>query len=224
MLDELFARLRTKKPTLPAGPVEFVIAGLGNPGTQYQATRHNAGFLALDEIARRIGVKVDRVRFKSFAGEGMIAGKKVLLLKPATFMNKSGQAIVEALAFYKLSTQQLLVLVDDIALPTGSLRIRPKGSDGGQNGLKNIIYLTGRDDFARIRIGVGSKPHPDMDMKDWVLSRFSPEEGELLGPVFEQVLQAGEMIVTGDTAGAMARFNKRSIGKNPTAKAGEEAE
>jgi len=217
MLDELFAKLFPKKTAAPTGPVDFIIAGLGNPGADYEYTRHNAGFLALDYIAEKLGVKVNRVKFKSYTGEGVLAGKKVLLLKPATYMNKSGEAITEALGFYKLPVQNLLVLVDDIALPTGAMRIRGEGSDGGQNGLKNIIYLTGEDAFPRIRIGVGAKPHQNADLRNWVLTRFSKEESELIGPVFEQAAAAAEMIVSGDIAGAMNRFNKRGVGPKPNA-------
>jgi len=217
MLDDLFAKLFPKKSAAPQGPVEFIIAGLGNPGADYEHTRHNAGFLAIDQIAEKLDVKVNRVRFKSYTGEGVLAGKKVLLLKPATYMNKSGEAVTEALGFYKLPVQNLLVLVDDIALPTGAMRIRKEGSDGGQKGLKNIIYLTGEDTFPRIRIGVGAKPHQDADLRNWVLTRFSQEEGELLDPVFEQVAAATEMIVAGDIEGAMNRYNKRGVGPKPSA-------
>ena len=217
MLDDLFAKLFPKKDAPTGGPVEYIIAGLGNPGAEYEYTRHNAGFLALDHIAEKLGVKVNRVKFKSYTGEGVLAGKKVLLIKPATFMNKSGEAITEALGFYKLPVQNLLVLVDDIALPTGAMRIRGAGSDGGQKGLKSIIYLTGQDAFPRIRIGVGAKPHQDADLRNWVLTRFSKEEGELIGPIFEQAAAAAEMIVAGDIEGAMSRFNKRGVGPKPSA-------
>ena len=217
MLDDLFAKLFPKKAAAPARPVEFIIAGLGNPGAEYEYTRHNAGFLALDHIAEKHSIKVNRVRFKSYTGEGVIAGKKVLLLKPATFMNKSGEAIVEALGFYKLPIESLLVLVDDTALPTGAMRIRKEGSDGGQKGLKSIIYLTGEDTFPRIRLGVGAKPHQDADLRNWVLTRFSLEEGEALGPVFEQAAAAAELILAGDIEGAMNRYNKRGVGPKPSA-------
>jgi len=218
MLDDLFAKLFPQKTAAPTGPVEYIIAGLGNPGAEYEYTRHNAGFLAVDRIAEKLGVKVNRVKFKSYTGEGTLAGKKILLLKPATFMNKSGEAITEALGFYKLPVGHLLVLVDDIALPTGAMRIRGSGSDGGQKGLRSIIYLTGEDTFPRIRIGVGAKPHQDADLRSWVLTRFSKEEGELLGPIFEQTLAAAEMIVSGDIEGAMSRYNKRGVGPGPAAR------
>ena len=226
MLDDLFAKLFPKKPDLPSGPIEYIIAGLGNPGTSYEDTRHNVGFLALDHIAGQYGAKINRVKFKSYTGEAVIAGKKVLLLKPATYMNKSGQAIVEALHFHKLPVENLLVLFDEIALPPGTMRIRREGSAGGHNGMRNIIYLTGQDTFPRIRIGIGGKPHPDMELSDWVLGRFTKEESALIAPVFDQVKQAAELIVGGEITQAMSLFNKRHIGpkSNTQPPPGEEIE
>jgi len=224
MLDDLFAKLFPKKPATPAGPVEFIIAGLGNPGVQYEDTRHNAGFLALDYIAGKCGAKITRVKFKSYTGEAMLAGRKVLLLKPATFMNKSGQAVVEALGFHKLPIENLLVLYDEIALPPGTLRIRAEGSSGGHNGMKNIIYLTGKDNFPRIRLGIGGKPHPEMELSDWVLGRFAKQEAEALEGTFPQVLQAAEMILRGEILDAMARLNKRHIGTPQPEGAGRKAQ
>jgi len=215
MLDDLFGKLFPKKPAVTAGPVEFIIAGLGNPGAQFEDTRHNIGYLALDHIARQYGVGVSRVKFKSFTGQAVIAGKKVLLLKPATYMNLSGQAVAEALSFYKLPVENLLVIYDDVALPAGSMRIRREGSAGGQGGMKNIIYLTGKDTFPRIRIGVGAKSHPEIDLKDWVLGQFTREEQELILPVLDQVKQAAELIVGGDITQAMNRYNRRHIGPKP---------
>lgn len=218
MLDDIFAKLFPKKPKPATGPVDYIIAGLGNPGEKYESTRHNAGFLLADFIAEKYGITLNQVRFKSYSGDGVIAGKKILILKPATFMNKSGEAVVEALNFHKLPIERLLVLVDDIALPTGSLRIRRGGSAGGQNGLKNIIYLTGSDDFPRIRIGVGAKPNPNADLKDWVLSRFSREEGKLIEEVLGQAAAAIELIVNEQITQAMGLYNKRHIGGSPTPK------
>ncbi|MCL2580566.1 MAG: aminoacyl-tRNA hydrolase [Oscillospiraceae bacterium] len=217
MLDDLFAKLFPKKPELPGGPVEFIIAGLGNPGTEYEITRHNAGFLAIDRIAQKYGAAVNRVKFKSYSGEAVIAGKKALLLKPATYMNKSGEAIVEALGFYKLPIESLLVIYDEIALPVGTLRIRREGSSGGQKGMENIIYLTGKDNFPRVRIGVGDKPHPDFPLKDWVLSRFTEKENEVMQTAFDHAAQAAQLIVSGDITGAMNQFNKRHVGPKPKA-------
>ena len=135
-LDELFAKIAAgRRPAAPAGPVELIIAGLGNPGKKYQGTRHNAGFMALDTLAAKLGVAVEKLRFKSLCGEAEIAGKRVLLLKPGTYMNLSGQAVQEAAAYHKVPMERVLVLMDDVSLPVGALRIRRRGSDGGHNGL-----------------------------------------------------------------------------------------
>ncbi len=208
MLDDLFAKLFPKDSAAPSGPVEYIVAGLGNPGTEYENTRHNAGYMALDRLAEKYGVRVNRIRFKSLCGECVIQGKKVLLLKPTTYMNLSGQAVQEALAFYKLPVQRLIVLCDDINLAPGRLRIRRSGSDGGQNGLKNIIYLTGSDAFPRVRIGIGGKSHPNMDLKDWVLGRFSPDEIKLVAPALDHAAAAVELLVQDKIAEAMNLYNR----------------
>lgn len=137
----------------------------------------------------------------------MLAEKRCLLMKPSTYMNKSGEAIVEAMAFYKVPAERLIVLSDDITLDVGRIRIRRKGTDGGHNGLKNIIYLTGKDSFPRIKIGVGAKPHPDYDLAAWVLSQFTKEEGALLAPAIDNAASAAELLVAGKTDEAMNRFN-----------------
>ena len=152
--------------------VDYIIAGLGNPGSQYDLTRHNAGFMAVDKIAEEYKVKVDRIKFKSLCNTFEMKGKKVLLMKPQTFMNLSGQSITEAMNFYKVPIENVIIICDDISLEPSKLRIRRKGSDGGHNGLKNIIYLSGKDTFPRIRVGVGQKPHPDYNLADWVLQNF----------------------------------------------------
>ncbi|MDD3193209.1 MAG: aminoacyl-tRNA hydrolase [Oscillospiraceae bacterium] len=195
------------KTAAPAGPVEFLIVGLGNPGREYESTRHNAGFMALDHIAQKQGVKIDRLKFKSLCGDGVIAGHRVLLMKPSTFMNLSGQAVQEAAAFYKIPMERVLVFVDDISLAPGSVRIRRKGTDGGHNGLKNIIYLTGSDQFPRVKIGVGAKPHPDYDLAQWVTSRFSTDEKKALEPVLEHAADMAELIVSGRMDEAMNVYN-----------------
>lgn len=189
------------------GPVEFMIAGLGNPGREYEGTRHNAGFMALDAIAEKNHCEVKRIKYKGLVGECRIAGKRVLLLKPSTFMNLSGQSVTEAMRFYKLKPEQVLILFDDINLEPGRLRIRRKGSDGGHNGMKNIIYLSGSDQFPRIKLGVGKKPHPDYDLKDWVLSRFTPREMQDLSPALDNAAAAAELIVKGEIDRAMNLYN-----------------
>ena len=187
--------------------IEYIIVGLGNPGRQYEGTRHNAGFLALNYIAEDAGVKVNRIKFKSTVGEAKIAGRRCLLMKPSTFMNLSGQAVTEAMRFYKLPPQRVVILCDDINLDVGSIRIRRKGSDGGQNGVKNIIYLSGSDEFPRVKIGIGKKPHPEYDLKDWVLSRFTDKDKTVLKDVLPKIADAVGLIVNEDIDQAMNRYN-----------------
>lgn len=199
----MFSHLFSSRSTVPAGPVEFLIVGLGNPGRQYENTRHNAGFITLDVIAGKAGARVDRIKFKGLCGEGMLGGKKVLFLKPSTFMNLSGQSVQEAMSFYKLPPEKVLVIFDDISLDPGKLRIRRKGSDGGHNGIKNIIYLSGKDTFPRIKMGVGKKPNPGWDLADWVLSRFTEDEQKALLDAAEKAASAAELIVQGNIDKAM---------------------
>lgn len=196
-----------KRKPASGGAVEFMIVGLGNPGREYENTRHNAGFMALDKIAEKNGAEIKRIKFKGLVGECRIAGKKALLLKPSTFMNLSGQSVQEAMGFYKLPPERVLILFDDINQEPGALRIRRKGSDGGHNGMKNIIYLTGSDQFPRIKLGVGKKPRPDYDLKDWVLSRFTSQELQSLESALENAAAAAELIVGGNIDEAMNRFS-----------------
>ncbi len=203
---------KKKKPTIsyapaPTGAVEFLVVGLGNPGKRYDGTRHNVGFAAIDVIAEKQGCTVDRLQFKALCGHCSLGGKHVLLLKPDTYMNLSGQAVTQALNYYKLTPDKMLVLSDDVSLDPGRMRIRLKGSDGGHNGLKNIIYLTGRDDFPRIKIGVGAKPHPDYELADWVLSKFGAEDAKKVTEVYENICDATELIVTSRAQQAMGKYN-----------------
>ena len=191
----MFSHLFSSRSTVPAGPVEFLIVGLGNPGRQYENTR--------DVIAEKAGARVDRIKFKGLCGEGMLGGKKVLFLKPSTFMNLSGQSVQEAMSFYKLPPEKVLVIFDDISLDPGKLRIRRKGSDGGHNGIKNIIYLSGKDTFPRIKMGVGKKPNPGWDLADWVLSRFTEDEQKALLDAAGKAASAAELIVQGNIDKAM---------------------
>lgn len=204
---DIFAKIESERA--PMGAPSHIIVGLGNPGTQYEDTRHNAGFMAADTIAEKLGVDIKKLRFKSLTADINFGGKRCLLLKPSTFMNNSGEAVVAALEYYKLTTKELTVIYDDIALDVGRLRIRAKGSDGGHNGIKSIIYLTGSDEFSRIRIGVGAKPHPDYPLADWVLSHFTIDEGKLLVPALENAAAAAELIVSGKINEAMNKFNTR---------------
>ncbi|MDR0914442.1 MAG: aminoacyl-tRNA hydrolase [Oscillospiraceae bacterium] len=189
--------------------VDYIIVGLGNPGTKYDNTRHNIGFFVLDTLADKLKIKINRVKFKSNSITTDLGGHKVLLLKPSTFMNLSGQAVVEAMQFYKLPPQNVLIIFDDISLPTGRLRIRQKGSDGGQKGMQNIIYLNGSDEFPRIRIGIGQKPHPDYDLSAWVLSKFSQKEQQELAVAAQNAIAAIELIINGDIDKAMNLYNQK---------------
>ncbi len=190
-----------------AGAAEFLIVGLGNPGKQYEYTRHNVGFLAIDLLASQCGIAVNRLRFKALTGSGEIAGKKVLLLKPQTFMNNSGEAVQSAMQFYKIPPERTIILYDDITLDVGRLRIRKKGSDGGQKGMRSIITLTGSDNYPRVRIGIGAKPHPDYDLAAWVLSHFPKSDGEKLEDALSNACDAVKLLLAGDYDGAMNRYN-----------------
>ncbi len=175
--------------------MDYIIVGLGNPGRKYINTRHNAGFIAIDSIAKKYNVEFKKLKFKSIIAETKIENKKVLLLKPDTYMNLSGQAVVEAMNFYNVPPQNVIVILDDVALDFGKVRIRLKGSDGGQNGMKNIIYLSGNDQFPRIKIGVGNKPHPDFELADWVLSEFTQKELDSLKLISENICSAVELMI-----------------------------
>lgn len=189
------------------GAVEFMIVGLGNPGVQYQNTRHNAGFMALDATARALDIRVERARFHAYCGEGVCDGRHVLLMKPQTYMNNSGEAVCEAMRFYKLSADRVLLLFDDISLPIGGMRVRRSGSAGGQNGVKSILQLSGSEAFPRIKLGIGAKPHPDYNLADWVLSRFSEKELSLMGETAEKAAAAAQLIVSGNIEEAMNRYS-----------------
>ena len=186
--------------------VEFLIVGLGNPGKKYQGTRHNAGFEALDYVAQRWGVSVDRSKFDGLCGTGEAGGHKVLLLKPQTFMNLSGESVRKAVDFYKVPAQNVIVLFDDISLPPGKLRLRKTGSAGGHNGVKSIIAHLGQD-FPRIKIGVGEKPRPEYDLADWVLSRPTPAEKQAITDRYDDVCDALECVMKGQFETAQSKYN-----------------
>ncbi len=210
-LDALFAKISSQKNSLYSGPVEYIVVGLGNPGKEYENTRHNVGFMAADMLAQKHGCRIDRLKFKSLCCDAMIASKHVLIMKPSTYMNLSGQAVTEAMQFYKVPVENVLVISDDISLDVGKLRCRRKGSDGGHNGLKNIIYLTGKDTFPRIKLGVGKKPHPkphpEYNLADWVLSKFSDSELADLKTALTASIDAAELIIDGKMDEAMNRHN-----------------
>lgn len=209
---ELFKQIEKKDDTTSAvgESISWIIAGLGNPGREYEITRHNAGFLCMDMLSDRMGTRVDRAKFNALTGEAAIAGKKVLLMKPMTMMNASGDAIREAAAFYKIKPDHILILVDDTNLPVGHLRIRTRGSAGGHNGLKSIIKQLGTEEFLRLRIGVGAKPHPDMDIADWVLSRFNAEDRAALLPAFDVATDGCELLVAGELDRAQQLCNSHA--------------
>ena len=185
----------------------WLVVGLGNPGLNYARTRHNVGFRAVDALAEKLGVKIDRARFRGLTAQASAGGEKLLLLKPQTFMNDSGLSVMDAARFYKLPPERVLVLFDDISLPVGRLRIRADGSAGGHNGLKNIIQHLGTDQFPRVKVGVGEKPHPDYDMADWVLSKFVGEDLKTITAAIEKAGKAVECLIAEGPDKAMNKFN-----------------
>ena len=205
---DLFKQISTNSGATSA-PVEYIVVGLGNPGLQYEKTRHNAGFILIDLLAQKYSTHVDRSKYKALVGEATIGGKRVLLMKPQTFMNLSGEAVGEAARFYKLDPSRVIVLSDDISLDVGKLRVRRKGSAGGHNGLKSIGEHLGSDEYPRLKIGVGQKPHPDYDLASWVLSNFSSEEYKKLTELYDTVAVGVEKIILGDIDAAMQICNKK---------------
>lgn len=189
------------------GSFDYMIVGLGNPGRQYETTRHNAGFICLDLLSEKHGIKVNKLKFKSLMGDGRIGGVRCLLLKPQTFMNLSGEAVRDAAEFYKIPPEKIIVICDDISLEPGKIRIRRKGSAGGQNGMKNIIFHLKSDNFPRIKIGVGAKPNPDYDLADWVLSHFSKDEAKLIKEAADKTIGAVEYMVKDNIDKAMSDYN-----------------
>ena len=191
------------------GGISWLVVFLGNPGTNYEMTRHNAGFMAGDAMAKAQGAAINRSRFKALTGTCDIGGETVMLMKPQTFMNLSGEAVAQAARFYKIPSARIIVVSDEMALPVGKLRIRTKGSAGGHNGLKNIIALLGTEEFPRIRLGVGAPPHPDYDVKDWVLSTFKNQDAEDMARAAENAAAAVECYITDGAERAMNRFNNK---------------
>lgn len=197
----MFDKFRNK------GGVSWIIVFLGNPGPKYKDTRHNAGFMAADAMEKKLGVSVNKMRFKALTARVSLGGADALLLKPQTFMNLSGEAVKAAAAFYKIPPERIIVVSDETALPIGRLRIRKSGSAGGHNGLKNIISQLGTDAFPRIRMGVGAPPHPDYDMADWVLSAFKNQDADNMHDVAEKVCDAIECYIAEGPDRAMNKFN-----------------
>lgn len=190
----------------------YIIAGLGNPGKEYTSSRHNSGFMALEFLAERLNVKLNKLKFNSVYGETFINGEKVMLVKPVTYMNRSGIAIGEIMKFYKVPTENLIVIYDDIDIALGTIRIRPNGSPGTHNGMKSIIQSIGTN-FPRIRIGIGR--NENMDLADYVLQKFSPDEKETLKPIIEKAAEAAVEIIENNVESAMQKFNTNMKGDTP---------
>ncbi len=193
-------------PFKKTGGVEFIIVGLGNPGIKYENTRHNAGFAAIDKLAENNSIEIKRLKHHALTATTAISGKKVLLMKPQTYMNKSGDAVYDAMKFYKLPPENVVIISDDISLEPGRLRIRRKGSDGGQKGLRSIFERCGSQNFPRIKLGVGQKPE-HFDLADWVLSKFTQEELKSFSDAANRACKAAELIVSGEIDRAMNLFN-----------------
>lgn len=185
----------------------WLIVGLGNPGPEYAKTRHNVGFRCIDLLAEKLGVKIDKAKFQGLYGQTDYQGNQLYLLKPLTFMNLSGRSVLQLSSFFKIPPQRIIVLFDDISLEPGRLRVRPNGSAGGHNGIKSIIAELGSQDFPRVKIGVGAKPHPDFDLADWVLSTFSAQDEEALAASLDNGAQAALTIITDGVSHAANKFN-----------------
>ena len=186
------------------GAVDWLIVGLGNPGQKYEHTRHNMGFLTVDLLAEQLNVKLNKVKFKSAYNIVRFGGQKCLVMKPQTYMNLSGEAVREAAQFYKIPADHVLVIYDDVSLPVGKLRVRPTGSAGGHNGIKNIIAHLGTDKFPRVKVGVGA---PEHDIVDWVIGSFSAQERKVIDALLDRVIDAAECIITDGVMSAQNRYN-----------------
>lgn len=196
---------KKKSPPLMGG-ITHIVVGLGNPDRKYENTRHNAGFIGVDKFAEKHGVTIDRLKYKSYCASVEIGDKRVLLMKPQTYMNNSGEAVIEAMNFYKIPPENVVIIFDDISLDVGLMRVKRKGSDGGQKGMRSIIYLSGKDTFPRVKIGIGHKPEK-WDLADWVLSKFSDDERKKIDEVTEKAANAVELILDGSIDKAMNLYN-----------------
>ena len=190
-----------------SGPVEWLLVCLGNPGDKYEGTRHNVGFMVADELGNRGNFPIQRLKYRALTQTATIGGCQALVMKPVTFMNLSGESVGEAARFYKIPADHVLVVSDDVSLPVGKLRIRTGGSAGGHNGLKNIIQHLGTDQFPRVKVGVGQKPHPDYDMADWVLGKFQGEDKKAIDAAVARAADAVECYLKEGATKAMNRFN-----------------
>ena len=190
-----------------SGGVDWLLVCLGNPGDQYENTRHNVGFMVADELGERHNVPIQRLKFRALTNTITVGDEKVLLMKPVTYMNLSGEAVHEAAAFYKIPPERVLVISDEVSLAPGKIRVRRSGSAGGHNGLKNIIAHLGTDQFPRIRLGVGQKPHPDYDMADWVLGKFQGEDKKAVEEAVKRAADAAECLIREGVDKAMNKYN-----------------
>ncbi|MBR5309907.1 MAG: aminoacyl-tRNA hydrolase [Oscillospiraceae bacterium] len=197
---------KIKKTEKVSGPPEYIIVGLGNPGKDYEKTRHNTGFMAMDKISDMAGVHIDRLKYKALTSVCEFGGKSVLLMKPQTYMNLSGEAVFAAMDFYKIPLDKVIVIYDDTTLEVGKMRIRKKGSAGGHNGIKSIIACCGGDEFPRIKVGIGKKPE-GWDLADWVLGKYSEDDLKVLEGMYEKSAEAAKLIMAGKTDEAMNKFN-----------------
>jgi len=202
---DLFKKIESERKP-PVGKPEWIVVGLGNPGKQYELSRHNTGFIALDTLCGKNSIRVSDMKFKALCGRAEFAGESVLFLKPQTFMNLSGESVAEAAAFYKIPMERVIVIYDDVSLPVGKIRIREKGSAGGHNGIKNIIERTGTDVFPRIKVGVGGPPATG-ELVNWVLGSFSEEDRKVLCDSIDRALSAVEEIIKNGCGRAAAKFN-----------------
>lgn len=203
----MFFKKNAAEQPYKSGKPEFIIAGLGNPGKQYEYSRHNAGFLCLDMLCNKYYLKTDRVKFRALTCTALIEGIPCLVMRPQTFMNSSGEAIKQAADFYKIPPEKIIIIFDDISLPMGTLRIRRKGSAGGHNGIKSIIYQLASDNFPRLKLGVGDTRNAEDDLKDYVLGNFSKSDLEILKKTSEKAVEAVGFILKGSLDEAMNRFN-----------------
>ena len=203
---DLFKKIGSE--TVPKQPISAIVVGLGNPGKEYEATRHNMGFMAIDRLAESLGVRIDRLRFKALTAECDIGERRVLLMKPETFMNRSGDAVAEAARFYKIPPESIIVLCDDISFEPGKMRIRLRGSHGGHNGLRSIVDCLGSDGFVRLKLGVGQKPTKDYDLASWVLARFPKESEADCKAVFDHAAEAVKLLLGGKSDRAMTLYSK----------------
>ena len=207
-MSNIFDLFKKIEKSADTSPITHIVVGLGNVGAEYEKTRHNIGFMAIDYIAENIGIRIDRVKFNAYVAEGTLGGVRTLFMKPTTLMNRSGIAISEAAAFYKIPPENVIVLCDEIAFEPGLMRIRRKGSAGGHNGLKSIIEKLSSQDFPRIKIGVGQKPTPDYDLASWVLGKFSSEQLRSAAERFPDIKASVELMLNGRVDEAMNKFSK----------------